>query len=74
MQYVFFILVHSDFYGIPLPDHVSYTKQTENKKFHGYKTLHTTMTLPFGKTEECDSTNKKNDNGELQEQELVLLL
>jgi hypothetical protein len=23
-QYVFFILVHSDFYGFPLPDHVSY--------------------------------------------------
>jgi len=32
------------------------------------------MTLPFEKTEECDSTNKKNDNGKLQEQELVLLL
>jgi len=48
---MFFILVHSDFYGILLPDHVSYTNP-----------------------EECDSTNKKNDNGELQEQELVLLL
>jgi hypothetical protein len=48
---MFFILVHSDFYGILLPDHVSYTNP-----------------------EECDSTNKKNDNDELQEHKLVLLL
>jgi hypothetical protein len=31
---MFFILVHSNFYGIPLPDHVSYTKQKVNNKFH----------------------------------------
>ena len=29
-QYVFFILVYSDFYGILLPDHV-YTRHLKNK-------------------------------------------
>ncbi len=32
------------------------------------------MTLPFGKTEECESTTKKNNDGELQEPKFVFLL
>ncbi len=70
---MFFILVHSDFYGIPLPDHVSYTNSEVNKKFHGSKTT-CYYDITFRKTEECESASKKNDNGELQEHELVLLL
>ena len=31
---MFFILVQSDFYGIPLPDHVSYPNSEVNTKFH----------------------------------------
>jgi hypothetical protein len=72
---MFFILVHSNFYGIPLPDHVLYTKRKVNKKFHGSRKMTRYYDITFReKTEEYDSTNKKNDNGELQEQELVLLL
>jgi hypothetical protein len=47
-QHVFFILVHSDFLGILLPDHVSYTNSKVNKKFHEPK-RHATTTLTFGK-------------------------
>ena len=48
--------------------------QEVNKQYHGLTTLKlqtATTTLPFEKTEECKSTTK---NGELQEQEFVLLL
>jgi len=46
---VFFILVHSDFYGIPLPDHVSYTISEVNIKFHRHN-----------KTRYYDITFRKN--------------
>ena len=103
-QYVFFILVVSDFKRTPLRDQVW---QEVNKQYHGLTTLRkhnhyydttfwknggvqkydgkwiksftawqhsketATTTLPFEKTEECESTMK---NGELQEQEFVFLL
>jgi hypothetical protein len=47
-------LVHSDFLGIPLPHHVSYTN-TENLKQRKKDMLHH---FPFEKTEECNSEKK----------------
>ncbi len=63
-QYVFFILVYSNFYGIPLPDHV-YTRQLEvNTKFHGHWNRQKLLSqIAFRKTEEGKKNKKKNDNG-----------
>ncbi len=81
-QHVFFILVHSDFYRIPLPDHV-YTRTFKNKilskvnksvNFEEYKPSAKLQTFPFEKWRKAEYENKSNDNGELQEQKLVFIL
>ncbi len=70
-QYVFFILVVSDFDG---PRSVTkYDRKWINSitDWQHLKLQTATTMLPFEKTEECESTTK---NGELQQQEFVLLL
>jgi len=52
---VFFILVHSDFFGIPLPDHVSYAN-SKSEKFSIKDRL--LQTFFFVKTEACDSKSE----------------
>jgi hypothetical protein len=70
---MFFILVHSDFLRILLPDHVSYTNSKVNKKFHE-KHNDTLLQHYLSEKQRSATVQRKNENGELQEQELVLLL